>query len=365
MKTKLLTLMGLLLIASPSWAAEFCVQSSSDLTAALSSAGSNGQTDLIKIKQGLYTVPSGGFSLNNSDNMDVTISGDWTEFFDNPCGQQLNGNAFNTVLDGDGVERIINFFMNFSGDLIISNLFFANAHYTTTNGGGRGGAIGFFPAPNYGGEILIENNAFINNTADYGAAISLIAGRLVTLKNNLFTINKTNQCCAVEVLVSDQADGIYIINNTFYQNYHVGNDAGYISGLWLSASSTAQAFVANNIFWENDFVDISFNGDGFKYFKNNNIEELEGTVNLFDSNISADPNFEVGIFNYTPAAGSLMINAGLDSPPFPLPIFDQNWDVGSSDLIGDTRVKMGAVDIGAVESAQMDVIFASGFEIIL
>ncbi len=364
MKIKLLAFVGLLMTMVPLWAAQFCVQSSSDLTAALSAAGNNSETDFIRIEQGLYTVPAGGFLLDNLDEMDISISGDWVDFFGNPCGQQFNGNAFNTILDGGETEQILEARLYGEANVKIANLFFANASNVTANVGGRGGAVEFKSTNGFQGEILIENNAFINNTADFGAAISVLDGDLVTIKNNLFTINTSTYCCVVEIYNANQT-GVYIINNTIYQNINIGNDPGFIGGIGIFTVGTSQAFVANNIFWENDFDDIIFFGDGFRYLKNNNIEDLGGTVDLSANNISADPNFEVGIFNYTPAAGSLMINAGLEPLPIPVPTFDQQWNVGTDDLVGDARVKMGAVDIGAVESAQVDVIFKNDFEIIL
>ncbi len=366
MNTKLLTIVFLLMIIiCPLKAAQYCVNSSNGLSTALLLAGVNGEADFIRIEQGVYTVPSGGFFLNNLDEKDINISGDWVDFFGNPCGQQVDGNAFNTILDGDLTEQILKTEMYGEADIRIANLFFANGYNGDLTSDGKGGALLVQPDAGYQGEILIENNAFINNIAIIGSAISVQVGsHLMTIRNNLFTINKSLLCCVLE-LQSDSSQGIYLINNTIYQNTYEGTQPEAYGGVGFAVYGSSQAFIANNILWGNDTLDIFMIGDGFIYLKNNNIGELFGAAQVVANNISAEPNFEVGIFNYTPAAGSKMINAGLEPVSNPLPFFDQNWDLGIADLVGDARVQMGAVDIGAVESSQLDVIFDSDFEIIL
>ncbi|MFC3193389.1 hypothetical protein ACFODZ_03930 [Marinicella sediminis] len=356
------TLLGVLLILTgPAFAETFCVQSSQDLSAALIAAGNNGEADDIKIAQGFYSVPTGGFLLTHAEDFDVSISGNWIELIDIPCGIQLSENAFNTVLDGGGTEQILRITLNNFGDIRISALFFTNAFITDDVIAARGGGLRIFSSPNYAGHVLIENNAFVNNTADFGAALSVGIGDLITIRNNLFTQNKSFQCCSLELL-SEDAEGIYVINNTVYQNTHQGSGSGATEGLWIAVLGTSQALVANNILWGNDFADLELIGDGVTSLKNNNIGDVVGTASLSAKNFSVDPDFEPGVLNFTPAEGSLMINAGIEPLSFPIPVFGENWSVGAADLEGDTRVQKGRVDIGAVESAWLDIIFMDGAE---
>ena len=89
-------------------AANLCAESAAQLQTHLDTADSNSQDDTIQITTGQHMVSEFMYfgSANNED-FDLTISGGWTEFFGNPCGQQLSASAFDTVLNGSSGGRII------------------------------------------------------------------------------------------------------------------------------------------------------------------------------------------------------------------------------------------------------------------
>jgi len=64
-----------------------------------------------------------------------------------------------------------------------------------------------------------------------------------------------------------------------------------------------------------------------------------------------DPRF-VGPLDFRPAAGSPLVNRGLNAP------FGGS---SSADLDGNPRVSLGIIDVGAYESTR-ERIFANGFE---
>ena len=358
----------MLMFTTNSTATEFCVTSSAGLEFSLAIADSNNQSDVIKITNGVYDVPLSGFVYFSEENFDLDISGGWSEKLGDPCGEQLSGNAFATVLDGNTATRVLFVGIGDDSSLRVASLFFANGFLP--QGFGAAGLL-VSTGNNHTGEVVIENNAFINNQAGTASAFSIWASEKLTVRNNLFVANSNNTGFTVEILQSD-GSGVYFTNNTIYQNSQVvpipaenqlsGNGNG--SGLLLNVNGTSQAFLGNNVFWGNDVSDLQLNGGGFKFLRNNNIDVQTGSADIDFGNISAEPLFEVGLFNYRPAAGSPLINAGVE--PLPVvpqpPSFDQNWDVGMQDLVGNDRVQMGGVDMGAVESAQLDIIFSDDFE---
>lgn len=89
-------------------AATFCVGSSSELQAALTAAGGNGQSDDIRIRtsMGLPTAPAQPgvtYVLNIEDGRDVHVSGGWT----NPTCTSSTSNAFLTQLAPHGHATVL------------------------------------------------------------------------------------------------------------------------------------------------------------------------------------------------------------------------------------------------------------------
>lgn len=52
-----------------------------------------------------YTTRGVAFDYNANDGYDLTISGGWSEFFGNDCGQQISTNPFITAIDGGSTSR--------------------------------------------------------------------------------------------------------------------------------------------------------------------------------------------------------------------------------------------------------------------
>jgi hypothetical protein len=341
-----------------SQAAVFCATSSAGLQDALDTAESNGQNDEIRIAVGIYEVPiSDGFTYSalaaGGDDFNLTISGGWSAFFDNPCGQQLAAdNAFNTLIDGDDRFRGLTILARQGSDITVRNLWFANGD---ASDGAGGGLMVFSTGATGTNTFLIENCVFSGNAASTSAALSLIRGNEIRVRNNLFLANNATSA-SYAVGLSSLGPGIYFTNNTVIDN--TVTVAGQRGGVLINASSTEfganQYFVANNILWGNQGGDILLaNSAAQDYFIHNDLGFRFGTPaeNEF-GNISIAPQYESSLIDFIPIEGSPLINAGVRPPNFvPVPPpFHQAWSTGVIDLKGGARVRGGEIDIGAYEA---------------
>jgi hypothetical protein len=91
MRTFQFFIIASLLITLNSKAAVYCVTNSAQLQSALTSAQNSNEYDLIRVAEGHYVTPDSEFKYTSTSGWDLGISGGWTEFFGNPCGQQLSG----------------------------------------------------------------------------------------------------------------------------------------------------------------------------------------------------------------------------------------------------------------------------------
>ncbi|MCB1581717.1 MAG: hypothetical protein KDI92_01555 [Xanthomonadales bacterium] len=345
-----------------SQAAEFCATNSTELTNALSSAENNNQHDVIKIAVGNY---EGGFTFTGGEGYDLSISGGWSDFFGNPCGQQINP-PFDTILDGDNSQKVLDIIAHDDNDITISNLTLINGNALP----GSAGGLELFGWTGYVGDVIIEKVAFINNKGNFHSALSVSRGRKITVRNSIFAINE-NTTGDGTVDLNNSELGIYFNNNTLVNNTSVATDSSVHSGLRANFHDGAGIFVANNLFWNNDGHDAYFGGVNMttteSYLYNNNINSYIGTIHNIENNFTAEPIFENGFLNYTPTIASPEINQGRQSPffvPVPPP-FNMQWGVGITDFEGNTRVQDGRVDVGAIEAEPEEPIFKNGFEIIL
>ena len=248
-----------------------------------------------------------------------------------------------------------------SADITISNLLFINGIVGDTYRGG-GLEIRSFEN-NHTGNLVLERNAFINNEADFGSALSTNGFTKMILRNNLFVANNAIAGYAVILLQSD-GYGIYYTNNTLFGNTQVEVNS-FGAGIDIAAYGSSKAAVYNNVSWDNEVFDLQLRGSGEHFFYNNNTEVRVGITPLAESgNFSSSPQFEIGFLNFKPSLNSPLVNTGKKPPfaaPFPIP-FQSAWSLGDVDLLGNERLQDGKVDIGAYESSPEIPIFANGFE---
>ena len=351
----------LIFLVQKSYAEHFCVTTPIELLFALSDAASNGQSDLIKIAEGNYSITSFNLVYNGIKDFDLEISGGWAPLAGEACGQQLTHSPFNTVLDNSN-NRVLKIFSNMQSEIKISNIQFINGF----NLNGNGGAINF--SDTQIGSIAINNCAFVNNFVvnGDGGALSINSIKLV-FSDNLVVENNSITSASLHFTFQANAIGGYIINNTIIANTVEDKQSSLIGGLDINAQGTSKIFVANNVFWDNDYHQISLTGDGYKYLFNNNIAGTASGVAADEEsgNFSTIPLFEKGVLSYVPLLESSLINAGFhptSTTVVPIP-FEDDWVLNSNDINGLERVQDHRVDVGAYEAAAEIPIFNNGFEL--
>lgn len=358
-----------LLLLPGARAAEFCITSSAGLELALVVAEMNGENDLIRIASGTYDTINGGFQYlpDAGENFDLTISGGWSEFFGNPCGQQLEGSP-NTTLNGQLTDRVLEVKMQDSGNLHISRLAFHNGFVPDSF---RGGGLWIRAEVDYSGSIRLERNRFFNNEAKYGGGVALgITGsEFVQLHvvNNLFRLNRARtNFGAAEFLLNGGLDQLLgarmtVVNNTVVNNLVETSESDSTGGIWIKGSVPSK-YVINNNLWGNQGLDIHVTLSSSSLFtlRNNNFGNalIDQPPTSEAGNISAVPLYEpcTGLlcFNGVPHPDSELFDGGLE------PGMISAWSTGSFDYRGLPRSNDESIDIGAFESHA--TIFSDRFE---
>ncbi len=354
-------------------AASFCVSSSAELQTALAVADSNNQADHIKLRFGVYTGPANGFVYSGlTENHDLEISGNWFTFNNDSCGSRiLAGDPLgHSTLDGGNTASALNIIPGAVGDITISYVVF-----TGGNSDDFGGGLRLFPVTEYRGNVLIENNVFVDNKSEEAGAFYLGGGNRVVVRNNLFTENSSDNSDGSVVLWQESlagigaSSGIYFTNNTVYGNSASIGHSTLFAGLSITVEGDSKAFLANNLIWANTDGNLRLNGTGYTYLFNNNFPHIpELILDVADEvsgNLSVVPVFEEGLLNFKPALNSALSNRGKRPPTLVHipPHFDETWGLGTLDLSGEARVFGTSVDIGAIESDSLnDLIFADDFE---
>jgi subtilisin family serine protease len=220
----------------------------------------------------------------------------------------------------------------------ISNCIFEN------NISKNGGALHVNPTnPNL--DFILYHNSFNNNfSTDKGADIYLEGINGLMIANALHTNDLANN----KELVNIDADSVMIINSTVFTTD--GLQLRSDKGAWL---------LQNNIFWSNNASQIlKFNGSDNEIYgmiQNCNLYlgvngiSTSGSVNFYDDSvISEDPQFEIdfGVFPFMIGENSPCINAGTP---------ELNEFTPDVDLVGNTRVYAGRIDMGAYERQSVDI----------
>lgn len=334
-------------MVAPAIAATFCATSPVQLQSALGSAAGNGEHDEVRIGTGSYDVSGVDLVYDPAaqEDFDLEISGGWTPFFQNPCGQQLAREPWQTTLDGNGQGRILRLSID-EGQSDVSIRLLAFVDGFADPGLGAGLSIGY--ATDATGTVTVERNAFLLNAADQASGLSVQGGSLQKITNNLFLLNQGSSRAAA-YLTTTQPLGVSFTNNTVIGHSHSNANQPTV------AIAAGRALLANNHFWDNDGHDFSAGANGDRFVHNNNYESfLAHGGEILEGNLSVEPAYQAGFLNYTPVRDSPLVDAGRE-PQGSTPL----WDLSEADLRGSARLVGAHVDIGAFEN---ETIFADGFE---
>lgn len=363
-------------------AATFCATNSTELQAALSTAGSNNEDDVIRLQTGTYSAtaatPTTRFSFSPSatdQDDDIQIIGGFTAFFSIPCGQLVLEDASLTVLDGDNSLRVMQISPPETGDVFVRNLTFING-IESANLGGTGLLVLPPSGQQVDGALTIQNNIFLNNSES-----ALRVGRQSTsssvnvkVLNNVFASNASaasfgRPAATLNVSSGDVPGGLVLTplpQVVFAHNTIVNNSSsnpGAINGAVGFFGDVRNVRIASNNFWANDIEDLTLSSNSVARISliNNNIENFSAWTppDVEQSNISVEPHYlscGVFCFEFVPAPGSPLIDSGFSPSGF-FPA----WEVPQTDITGDIRVADDGIDIGAYEGRAASL-FSDRFE---
>lgn len=366
-------------------AAVFCVKSSSEIQAALSTAQSNGEADEIQIAQGVYT---GNFTYQSQESYKLTIKGGYTA----DCASRVADPA-NTVLSGGSAGTVLRVDMEGGADFECDGITFRNGsaqrggglHITTIGNvtlsnnvvqGNRAAEFGGGMNISSNGTVTLASNTIYDNASDYyGGGASIQAGTLVmtanvirgnkgdgaaggiwalgssiSLINNLFYAN-SGYWYHGAILV--EGDAIKVINNTIAYNYAEGIGAGLTVKL-NEDSDTAVIYnniiYGNNGYWEGNDLCILNDGNEngvpspVSLLNNDFDQSAAGTritipFSIDPSNLdNRDPLFvNQGTGDYRLTKGSPCIDTGTST------------DAPATDMGGTSRPQGSGYDMGAYE----------------
>jgi len=195
-----------------------------------------------------------------------------------------------------------------------------------------GGAISIYDFS----KLIISNNIFRNNVADFGGAILCSNYSAPVIVNNLFY---ENYGLFSGSTIYNSYSYPKIINNTIVNNSCLNDDIFVNTGTIMNFIS--KPLIVNNIIWNNPdnyFIPGEFWENKIYYTHNNDIEGYESENNNidFEPSFSGDEEFPYSLTSHSPC-----INAGtLDFGNYYLPELD---------LAGNPRISDEQIDIGAFE----------------
>lgn len=351
MNTRTLILATTLCISASAEAAVFCVGDSAALTQALATAGSNAWTDAIRIREGTYSAPVGGWTyFPNPSDQDyyLSITGGW----DANCGLQSLDSSL-TKLSGGFARRVLAVSRGngSSAELEISGLSLVNGFSSSQDYETNLGLALRVYSHAHSGPLRVENVIVRDNSSLHGlSSVFLSSKGPIHFRNNLVADNDSgNGSMGVTFVGSGTA---YVSNNTIVNNVTLSTPS---IGMGLDVSGgTGARYLSNNIVWGNATFANSWDvdSDPMVLMIGNNIGSMYGTNAAgSSSNTAVDPMFQSPA-DYRLQPGSPLHNAGVNAPL---------GGLASYDLLGMARILNGVTDVGAYES-QMSAIFKNSFE---
>lgn len=333
----------------PASAADFCVATSTELQAALDSAGDNGEDDTIRLITGTYVVPPGGFYYYSSEPYGLNIEGDYEEFMSD-CARFTPPTPWDTILTGEDLYPVMYLYtLSTTWHTVrVESLTFQNGLYTGS--GVQAGGLSIQGTNGTKSNIKVENNLFIaNESQSVAGALSTGADGTLKVINNFFIGNQGGAYATASLI--NNGDGslfscIDIVNNTVAGNISATGHGGIRVG-----GNCSLCNIDNNILYGNENDDLILQtslGLACRLY-HNDLQDYSGTPLSMSGNMNVDPGY-IGFLNYRLAPGSPLVDAGIERYMVTIPV---------TDMDALPRVVGPAIDIGAFER---QTLFDDGFE---
>jgi hypothetical protein len=326
-------------------AATMCVVAgdSLGLQAALASAASNDEDDVIGLQSGQYFMGQ-NFVLDynpNTKQHDLTIEGGYEDFFGNPCGiVPTSPDARRTIIDGGELRFVL---PNGIGSIALSaitirNMISNNQHPS---------AVSITSLAGSSGGVFIRNSMFIGNVSLVSNAINFrVTDGMLVIQNSLFALNASlsgDYPISLNAFAQNGQLCLGAINSSFTRNTSSSAAVG------LQAPSCL-TLLGNDILWGNNSpTDIEIFYPDNAFLVNDDFGDVsEATGAQVGHLVSVDPlfNSDFSLRDFSPlrdACGASFF-----------------FSPGEFDVIGNLRA-YGIPDIGAYEI--QDVVFASDFDV--
>lgn len=348
----------------PAWAAAatFCVSTGNELRAALAAAVSNGESDTIRLRRGVYLASSGptAFDFYSTENFSLTLDGGWFGVTAGTCHLRFD-DAEATVLDGGGQRSVLRLLggVNSGASFTVRNLTIRNG-----DGTGRGTDFGglFIGGLPLLGNITVERVILRDNHSENlgGGLRAQTLGQLRVI-NSLFDGNSCNAyyCAAIAAASAPTSSAaqprLLFLANTVVRTRCSGENCG-LGQVLIQAGTDfpSQYVVGSSVFALNDAIDLAFSTNTGT-LRNSRWDTRLGTPQSMLSNLA--PGVAPGFV--APASGDFRLQASspLVDAAFAFP------ELPEFDLVGEDRLIGSAVDIGAYEHQPTPgLLFRNGFE---
>ena len=188
----------ILLLTGRAEAATFCVSNEAELQAALTTAASNAENDVIQIVQGTYV---GNFIYSSTESNSLIIEGGYT-----PGCESRVEDPSNTVLDGNGTGTVL-VLASLAADLVVEGLTLEKGVASNAKGGAVYAS---------GSTVTLTNNVITQNSAsNFGGGVYVHDCTTVTLTNNVITQNSASMGGGVFI---EDCTTVIMTNNEITQN---------------------------------------------------------------------------------------------------------------------------------------------------
>lgn len=326
--------------------ASFCVHNPAEFQAALTTAASNGEDDVIKVHQGVYALTQELLFLTQESNS-LDISGGWFSF-PTPCAVQFP-DARATVIDGQGSSGglSINSQVSPPGSYAVGNLTIRRTT-SASLGHAPGIRIAFVSTTTAGNadlyNLIIRENS---ETQPNPVGIKTFGPMNLRIRNTLVADNTGPGVVGVNA-ENVLSGSVYLHHVTIAGNQGTGD--GY-AGIVKAGAATLT--VENSIIWGN----TSANAQGNCPLAVTNADRLRFVIATTVCGQQSGSNIGVQFLN--PRFLDSDYRIGSNSPAFDIGMNPPTQPLIAKDIENNNRVIGPKPDLGAYESTRL---FANGFE---
>jgi hypothetical protein len=317
----ILVLVSLVFLQKRTSGEEFCVGTATELHNALTAAQTNGEDDIIWVKQGTYY---GNFVYNSTEGKDITLLGGYTS----GCLSRVL-NPANTILDGSGAGPVLRILEWEGGAIYVEGFTIQNGFTSDTSlSGGINTSTWASDIWTFPDDIVITHNIIKGNTgrgsgginagsSAYNPANVVISYNII--RDNHATDNSTARGGGASATTWGSSPGqsslITVIGNVFEGNTSQFDGGGVYVSAGSSAGNGGRIVMTNNII-VNNTADSTGGGALVRSY----------------SNSSSYPGDDVKLTNNTIADNT----AGFDAGGLYLRMDENHADVYNNIIWGNT-----------------------------